>query len=434
MRERPSFANNLADNGVTPGSFVLNGAPAVPGGPFQDPCIDDNGLRLGVDAGAGAWFDGEGGKTNSGTSSFNSTNPRTYRIANVQIDAVFNKVGWHYPQERIIALWNDVAPTIAKQRPPEPLVMRFNTFDCGRILHTNLVPEEFELDDFQVRTPTDIIGQHIHLPKWDLTTNDGAANGWNYEDGTLSPGIVEERIHAINNFNALAGTQTPLPQLLTDLELIDELPPDLVAAVANHVVDLTGLAPVPTIDTGDPGSNVEPGQFVLHGEPHPFFGTGVGGACDGPDPGEYCGARTTIQRILVDPLHNVAGVDRGLGLTFSHDHYGPSTFQQIGLYSTILAEPAGSTWVHNESEVPLYGRQVATADCTVNCTDGGPTTWQAIIKTNGVTDVPEHREFYFEMSDFQHAYEAGVFVGADANGRPIETEINQPLFADVDNC
>ena len=116
----------------------------------------------------------------------------------MQIDAVFNKVGYHYPQERIIALWEDVQPTINKQRPPEPLVMRFNTFDCGKILHANLVPAEFEVDDFQVRTPTDIIGQHIHLPKWDLTTNDGAANGWNYEDGTLAPGIVQERIAAIN--------------------------------------------------------------------------------------------------------------------------------------------------------------------------------------------------------------------------------------------
>ncbi len=57
------------------------------------------------------------------------------------------------------------------------------------------------MDDYQVRTPTDIIGQHIHLPKWDLTTTDGAANGWNYEDGTLSPGAVRERIHAINEWN-----------------------------------------------------------------------------------------------------------------------------------------------------------------------------------------------------------------------------------------
>ena len=77
-----------------------------------------------------------------------------------------------------------------------------NTFDCTQYYHSNLVPNEYELDDYQVRTPTDIIGQHIHLPKWDLTTADGAANGWNYEDGTLSFMTVEERITAINHYNA----------------------------------------------------------------------------------------------------------------------------------------------------------------------------------------------------------------------------------------
>jgi len=430
VRERDSFANNLVGNGTTPATLIKNGAPPVPGGPFQDPCIDDNGLRLGVDAGAGSWFDGDGNPATNGvtgSSPFSSENPRTYRVANVQIDAVFNKVGWHYPQERIIALWDDVAPTIAKQRPPEPLVMRFNTFDCGRILHSNVVPEEFELDDFQVRTPTDIIGQHIHLPKWDLTTGDGAANGWNYEDGALSPGIVEERIHAINRFNDFAGQAPLLTDLLIALGVTVQ--PDLAAVIGGHIVDLTDLDPVPTLtaeELGDPGSPSLVGRLPeehLEAAPHPFFGAGVGD--------EYLGARTVIQRILVDPLVNVAGVDRGLGLTFSHDHYGPSTFQQIGLYSTILAEPAGSTWVHNESGADLYGRPVATADCTVNCTDGGPTTWQAIIKTNGNPNVPEHREFYFEMSDFQHAYEAGVYVGAGPDGRPIENAIFQPKFADV---
>jgi hypothetical protein len=114
---------------------------------------------------------------------------------------------------------------------------------------------------------------------------------------------------------------------------------------------------------------------------------------------------------------NVAGVDRGLGLTFSHDHYGPSTFQQIGLYSTILAEPAGSTWLHNESGEPLHTRD-----------DGGPTTWQAVIDTPPGSPVKDHREFYFEMSDFQHAYEAGTYVAADEFGRPHfpETDVIQP--------
>jgi hypothetical protein len=201
VRNRPSAKQNLAvaggdvisDSIATPVKFVLNGAPPVPSAPYNDPCIDDAGAPLTAGT-AGRWFDGDGSNDPAvpstlgtrGVSAFDSANPRTYKLANVQIDAVFNKVGYHYPQERIIALWGDVLPTINKQRPPEPLVMRFNTFDCGKILHANLVPAEFELDDFQVRTPTDIIGQHIHLPKWDLTSNDGAANGWNYEDGTLS--------------------------------------------------------------------------------------------------------------------------------------------------------------------------------------------------------------------------------------------------------
>jgi hypothetical protein len=263
------------------------------------------------------------------------------------------------------------------------------------------------LDDFQVRTPTDIIGQHIHLPKWDLTTGDGAANGWNYEDGAMAPLMVQERIHAINNFNALAGTSTLLTDILTGLGI--EVNPLLAAAVANHQVDLTDLAAVPTIDTGDSGSTIVAGMTELHAQPHPFFLAGVAD--------EYLGARTVIQRILIDPVHNVAGYDRGLGLTFSHDHYGPSTFQQIGLYSTILAEPQGSTWVHNESGELLNTRH-----------DGGPTTWQAAIITDDdyTPYVEDHREFYFEMSDFQHAYEAGFYVGAGPDGRPIQTNIEQP--------
>ena len=33
--------------------------------------------------------------------------------------------------------------------------------------------------------------------------------------------------------------------------------------------------------------------------------------------------------------------------------------------------------------------------------------------------VPPHREFYFEFSDFQHAYEKGVYVGAGPDGLPL---------------
>ena len=195
------------------GGFIYNGALPVIGAPYHNPCMDDQGnvLRAGV---TGNFFSGETptGMNTHGSSVFNSDTPRIYKGTFMQFDAVLNKVGYHYPQERIVSLWEDVAPVIKKNKPPEPLVMRNNTFDCAIYHNANLVPEVYEMDDYQVRTPTDIIGQHIHLPKWDLTTTDGAANGWNYEDGTLSPGAVRERIEAINAFNATPGN-TPVATL-----------------------------------------------------------------------------------------------------------------------------------------------------------------------------------------------------------------------------
>ncbi len=66
VRERPSAANNLADFGTTDASFGMNGAPPVPGGPFQDPCIDDQGALLNAGV-VGDWFDGDGDPTTFNT-------------------------------------------------------------------------------------------------------------------------------------------------------------------------------------------------------------------------------------------------------------------------------------------------------------------------------------------------------------------------------
>jgi hypothetical protein len=422
VRSRPS-TKVMLDGSLVVGDWELNGAPPVPGAPYNDPCVDDVGDSLydGWDGGDGyghRWWKGDGPYTakdegwgRGGVSSWDAHNPRTYKLANLQIDAVFNKVGY--------------------QRPPEPLVMRFNSFDCGKILHANLVPHEFEVDDFQVRTPTDIIGQHIHLPKWDLTSNDGAANGWNYEDGTLAPGMVHERALAINHYNDYAGSivgadctlaaalsTDPVEQakcpLAGQIAPIDLLSAPQVATLPNacgySVTEGDEYMPPETVDENWCGT---PGGLLELNDHLPHYFSGFRDALN-PQVGAhmYKSARTTIQRLLVDPVFNVAGVDRGLGLTFSHDHYGPSTFQQIGLYSTILAEPAGSTWVHNETGDPLNDYSLRE--------DGGPTSWQAAILTNGNPNVPDHREFYFEMSDFQHAYEAGLEnIGANADGIPI---------------
>jgi hypothetical protein len=263
----------------------------------------------------------------------------------MQFDVILNKTGYHYPQQRIIALWEDVVPTINKQKAPEPLVMRLNTFDCAVFSHTNLVPEVYEMDDYQVRTPTDIIGQHIHLPKWDLTTTDGAANGWNYEDGTLAPGAVVERIHAIREFNLCIGK-----------------------------------------DFGDERDGQDECPVATE---HPFFGQF---ARD-----DWTGARTTLQRWFADPVVNTAGVDRGLGIIFT-------------------------AWASSSPTTTMALRRTSRSVCTQ------PTSWQAQIlppdsasfgSTVQAETLEPFREFYVEFSDFQHAYEHGVYVGAGPDGRPL---------------
>jgi hypothetical protein len=302
-----------------PGNFILNGLPPTHGAPFADPGVDDNGNAV--------------------------NNTRRYQGAVIQTDVVLNKKGWHFPQQRMMSLWQDVKPTFDGVRPPQPFFFRANTGETIQFWHTNLVPDYYKLDDFQVRTPTDIIGQHIHLVKFDVTSSDGGGNGWNYEDGTFSPDEVRGRINAINLsgglFNFDERTQFKGSQQI-------RLTPKPAPAVF-------GQAPV--------------GQ-------------------------DWSGAQTTIQRWDTDPLLNNKGEDRTMRTVFTHDHFGPSTHQQIGLYGGLLIEPEGSKWFDPVSGEQFYSRK-----------DGGPTSWQANIITANQAD--SYREFALEFGDFQLAYAAG---------------------------
>jgi len=60
-------------------------------------------------------------------------------------------------------LWGDVKETLEGTRPPEPLFFRAASGQLVEYVLANLVPDYYEMDNFQVRTPTDILGQHIHL-------------------------------------------------------------------------------------------------------------------------------------------------------------------------------------------------------------------------------------------------------------------------------
>ena len=324
VREHPTCLPNGTCDGATPVKFITNGRPAVRGAPLADPCINAEGVPIPLN--------------------------RTIKGAAIETDVVINKRGWHFPQMRFESLWDDVddyiTPASDPPKPPEPLFMRANSGDCIEYWYSNLVPNEYQLDDFQVRTPTDILGQHIHLVKFDVTSSDGSGNGYNYEDGSLSPGEVRERINAIRTQNGCTKS--------------------------------------------DPRNGTFPCPLP---EIHPFFGPGPGG--------EWIGAQTTVQRWYADPTRDNQGNDRTLRTVFTHDHFGPSTHQQAGLYAGLVIEPRDSKWYHNETGAEL-GTNIGRLSL-----DGGPTSWQAVIEPPVPT--PSYREFMFEFADFQLAYEEGGF-------------------------
>ncbi len=285
-----------------------------------------------------------------------------YKAADIQLDVVFSKLGWHFPQQRILSLWGDVKATLDGTRRPEPFFFRADSGDVVEYWQANLVPSVYELDDFQVRTPTDIIGQHIHLVKFDVTSSDGGANGFNYEDGTFSPDEVRERIDAINKTGGLHGPG-PMPVTLT-------------------------------------------------AKPIPFFGPGNAIVNDlGKKVNAWDGAQVTIQRWFADPITDSPDPpkksrDRTLRTVFTHDHLSPSTHQQAGLYAGLLVEPRDASWKDSSTGALLGTRDAAPYDPNTGkpTHDGGPTSWQAIIAYKDDYGDRSYREFALELQDSSLAY------------------------------
>ena len=325
------------------GNFTLNGLPPAHGAPFADPAIDDYGNSVGT--------------------------KRVYKAAVIQTDAVLNRQGWHYPQQRVITTWSDVASTIDGTRPPEPFFFRANTDEYVEFWHTLLTPEYYELDDYQVRTPTDVIGQHIHLVKFDVTASDGAANGFNYEDGTFSPELVQERIKAINK-----GKRYEYPEDghgMVGKYSIADIPNFITPATTKDSLKLKYPNPL----WGKNNFDVMVGEGRTHG---------------------WMGAQTTIQRWYADPLLNNKGEERTLRTVFTHDHFSPSTHQQVGLYAGLLVEPEGSKWYLGKAPALTEKYQMGIHS------DGSPTSWQANIVTRNQEN--SYREFAFEFQDTQLGY------------------------------
>ncbi|AGI23130.1 multicopper oxidase [Pseudomonas sp. ATCC 13867] len=269
-----------------PPVFWVNGRAPVSGAPFADPCPAPAPVR-------------------------------DYRVGVIQTELTVNRHGWFDPQARILSLEQDIKDIIdpnTRARLPEPLFFRANSGDCINFKHSNLVPNALALDDFQIYTPTDTIGQHIHLVKFDVTASDGAGNGWNYEDGTFSPEEVRERVHAYNN---TAGARGVAPLALRTHPLF-------AAPCAPGNARCAALKKKGTCPANAAGLPLK-----TLAEKYPF-----------------CGAQRTVQRWYADPLLDPRnGRDYTLRTVFTHDHFGPSSHQQHGLYAALIVEPSNSVWL-----------------------------------------------------------------------------------------
>lgn len=326
-----SYPSLASGNAAVP--FAVNGAAPKPGAPFADPCGGPK-LALGGRQGGGQ-FD-PFVQTSPGQGSF-FPDPglfgyRRYEGSAVQLDMVTNRAGWHDPQARINVLtaqsdgykagkgrWS---PKVSADE--QPFFFRALSGECIEFRHTNELPHKLERDDFQVRTPTDTIGQHIHLVKFDVTASDGSGNGFNYEDGTFAPDEIAHRICAAKNVPEHGPAKIPANELITETR------PDGALKIRE-----------------------EPGLCSFHDGAWHVSDTYYDKIWRLPLGKNRTLFQTTTQRWFADPiLSNLRGPgqpgptasgdarhDRTLRTVFSHDHFGPSSIQQHGFYTALVIEP-----------------------------------------------------------------------------------------------
>jgi manganese oxidase len=337
---KTAFANVLPGQSAQSGvpTFFVNGRKPQPGAPFADPCP--------------ATYDKDN-PTNTSTTDVLARVPlRTYKSAFVQTELTVNRHGWFDPQARILSLEQDVKDIInpnTRVTQPEPLFFRANSGDCIVFKSSNFVPNALALDDFQIYTPTDTIGQHIHLVKFDVTSSDGSGNGWNYEDGTYSPDEVRERLFAYNRW---AHKNSKPKWFLKTHPLFAAACTFSDSAELARCEELKKVGTCPSVEVQKTWNWAD--EKAIKTEAHVLN-----------QEKRLCGAQRTTQRWWADPILDTTkrkadknykpelGKDKDFTLrtVFTHDHFGPSSHQQHGLYAALVVEPANSVWLNLQSNL-----------------------------------------------------------------------------------
>ena len=392
----------------------VNGAAPKPGAPFADPCGNSPLGRADADAAFDPLYLSDQNFWRDPL----LTGFRRYEVSAVQLDLIVNRAGWHDPQARINVRTDEsrrfkdqvlrtgpkpISPTVSDTE--EPFFFRALSGECIEFRHTNELPKELELDDFQVRTPTDTIGQHIHLVKFDVTASDGSGNGWNYEDGTFAPDELSARRCA-----SAAGK----------VSLVED-----ASGVTLAANECDGIAP----------AQKDVWRLPLADNRARF--------------------QTTVQRWYADPILTLNGDpddpqlrDRTLRTVFSHDHFGPSSIQQHGFYSALVIEPGVDVSNVDFAALPDLPqgqpkqqlRDICTensADCVTPLPDDrrytsvawGGEVWDGTrrkITMQGDNPAhPDYREFAISIADFALLY--------DPRDRSSEAELVRTASLGPDN-
>ncbi|UBU17273.1 hypothetical protein [Nonomuraea gerenzanensis] len=138
----------------------------VPGGFFQDPCpaTRSDGKPIPV---------------------------KTFYVSAIQLQQTYTggALQWNNPQSRIYVGGTTSAERDAKVtairngEKPEPFSPLLNVGDCVVYHLRNDLPADFGGTVFDRRQITNEVGIHQHMVQFDVLSSDGAANGWNYDQG-----------------------------------------------------------------------------------------------------------------------------------------------------------------------------------------------------------------------------------------------------------
>lgn len=109
---------------------------------------------------------------------------KVFHVAAIQLDVTYNdELGWRNPQQRIYVLQEDKQAVLSGQQEPEPFAPLLNVGDCVEYHLTNELPEQYGGTVFDRAQQTNEVSIHQHLVQFDVLSSDGAANGWNYDQG-----------------------------------------------------------------------------------------------------------------------------------------------------------------------------------------------------------------------------------------------------------